>query len=654
MANLFKSIKPTAQLGQSSFDLSQKHVFSSKTGMAVPCCPIETVPADHFKINVASLHRTMTMNTAAFLRGKFRYDTYFVPYSQIWHNFNQFIDQRPDKHSSAWLGSKFVPSFELGGLLKFALQSFRKYHWNTSNVFALDCDMYGSPFIFGCLRMLDMLGYGNFEPLLIPTMSINPATGNPWSGTERDTAFTDALTYASQFDGKYLNLFRISAYNHIWYDIYRNKYYDEVYKPVGTTKELQYISMFNFDDMSCDTFADSLLWMPTWTYTDTDATWDSLQSIRVFSIFNPKYVQWKKDLFTSSLPGTQFGSVSSISLNSITGSDLGRWKDAYGDGLVNVSNVSTAPSSATYYPNSLQYSAERPYIQHDHPVSSSFDVLALKRAEALQAWKQNTLRAGNMVDSNFRAHYGVEPHYESDNNVMFLGSFEAVLDVNSVVANADTGGSTNGNVGDIAATGTAVLKGQEINYDCKDFGVILTISSFVPESEYAANMIDRANRLSEPFDFFTPEYQNIGLESVAGVDLDANLFSNEPNKVLGYAPRYYMYKTALDKVHGEFARVAYMQPNQPIEQINGSLRAWVAPRREFLVYGGFDSNGYHIKNRALPTFYCSPYALDNVFGLNNANDLNGVGRQNTDCFLNNVFFDIKAIRPMSVLGLPQF
>ena len=75
MANLFKALKPTADLGHSAFDLSQKHVFSSKPGLAVPVSSIETVPGDHFQINIGSLHRTMTMNTAAFLRGKFRYDT---------------------------------------------------------------------------------------------------------------------------------------------------------------------------------------------------------------------------------------------------------------------------------------------------------------------------------------------------------------------------------------------------------------------------------------------------------------------------------------------------------------------------------------------------------------------------------------------------
>ena len=644
MANLFKALKPHADLGHSVFDLSQKHVFSSKSGMADAVCPIEVVPDDHFQINVGSLHRTMTMNTAAFLRGKFRYDFFFVPYTQIWHNFNQFIDQRKDKHSTRFNDFNFCPVFNVGALLYLGLQSFRKFHWNQANVITLDCDIYGVPFIFGLVRILDMLGYGNYSPILIPTESINPATGNPWAGTERDDAFNAAVAYTAQFDDKYCNLFRIAAYQHIWYDYYRNKYYDEQWE-FGTLY-MDYINTFNFDDIICNVFSNSILSYPALTYNDSDVAWQNGQTLRALQLFTPRYVQWKKDLFTSTLPGTQFGSVSSVDFTTSFDSGLTNNGSVISTGALGGTPILVRDSTGDRLEVGTQI------LRHDH--DSTFDVLALRRAEALQAWKQNTLRAGNMVDSNFEAHFGVTPHYEGDNNVAFLGSYEAILDVNSVVANADTSGSINGRVGDIAATGTAVLKGQTINYDAKDFGVIMAIASFVPESEYSNNMIDRANRLYEKFDFFTPEYQNIGLETVSGVDLDANLFSNEANKVLGYAPRYWMYKSAVDKCHGEFARVPYQVANQPIQEIQGTLRAWVAPRKEFLIMSGFDSSGYHVKNRTKGTFYCSPYALDNVFGLQNYNDLNSLGRQSTDSFLNNVYFDIKAVRPMSVLGLPQF
>lgn len=634
MANLFKALKPIANLGHSSFDLSAKHVFSNKAGQALPIPVLDCVPDDHVSINVMSLHRSMTMNTAAFLRGKFRYDLFFVPYSQIWHPFNQFISSRDDKHSSLQYYHNFCPSIDLGKLLGLAV-TYRVLHEtllpaNTSHPL-LD-DLYGVPFHENVVRLLDLLGYGNYSPIL--------SLGATLDGG-------DAYDYANQFNGKLVNLFRIAAYNHIWYDYYRNKYYD-LSVHVHTEDrdyDFEYVKTFNFDDLRCDDVSNSqLVFLGAGDIRVFKAILNDETTFRIFQMFNLNYVQWKKDVFTSSMPGTQFGVVSSISLSStVTGTDNGSW---------HISQNQSERGSISRLDNGLLMSSGIPEtgtIEHTHSLSSNgFDVLALKRAEALQAWKQNTLRAGNMVDSQFRAHFGVKPRYEGDENVLFLGSFEALLDINSVSATADSVAGVNGKVGDLAANGVASLKGQTINFDCNDFGTILCISSFVPESEYNATMIDKQNRLLEQFDFFTPEYQNIGLEPVQGVDYDANMFSNNPNQIIGYAPRYWMYKASFDKVHGQFAKVRYQRLNNFLGLIDGSLIPWVSPRNEGFIGDGFDDAGYVKFVRSLRSFYVDPRVLDQIFGLESD------GTQETDSFLNNVYFDVKAVRPMSVLGLPQF
>lgn len=657
MANLFKSIKPTAHLSKSGFDLSQKHVFSSKAGQALPCLFVETVPGDHFTINCQSLHRSMTMNTAAFLRGKFRYDFFFVPYSQLWHPFNQFITQRKDIHTTLQKGTNFVPVVDLGKLLEFVI-GVRKVEI-ASQRFSYTGDIFGGHFCQNCVRLLDLAGYGNFMPI-IDFLYAYGDDGVPSPNYE------DAERIAKQFEGKYVNLFRIAAYQHIWYDYYRNKYYDEDIE-FGDIN-MNYVSAFNFDDLSCETFGDSVLPVPT--VIDAQSL-NKPEAVRILNIFQMRYVQWKKDIFTSALPGTQFGSVSTVQIgfgndfqigisgtgHVISSSDDGRWQKRDGGNM-------TAGSELRSGTISLYETADGSVISHNHSVSvsdiasrlgveyqnfnSSFDVLAYERAKALQAWKQNTLRAGNMTDSNFLAHYGVEPRYDSDENVAFLGSYEAILQINSVVAQADTGGSVNGSVGDLAGTGTAVLKGDAINYDSKDFGVIVCMSSFVPESEYNSVMIDKANRLHEQFDFFTPEYQDIGLEALSGVDFNALMFANEPNKVIGYVPRYAMYKQAIDKVHGEFATVTYQKSDFAPISAKGTLVPWVAPRLEQLVAVGTSDVGYSEFERGIGTWYVNPRVLDNIIGIS-ANS-----SQDTDYFLNNVYFDIKAVRPMSVLGLPNF
>lgn len=647
MADLFKSLKPEKHLSKSGFDLSQKHVFSMKSGQLIPCLALETVPDDYHEIDLISLTRTLTLNTAAFLRGKMRYDFFFVPNSQLWHPFNQFISQRLDKHTTLQKGSKFCPNVSLASVLQMIVDD------TTTK------DIHGYNWRDNAVRLLDMLGYGNHSYLL----------GNYPA---------DAKThYISNFETKYVNIFRLAAYQHIWYDFYRNKFYDVLDdSDVSSVDVGDYVNFFNFDDLECATAATSHL----------PVTSDS-DKARVRGLLGMRYVQWKKDLLTSSLPGQQFGVVSSVDL----GFDASTLSIVGNGGLIGKleqDTVRQGPYTLEFATNGQQVLATDTdgrvghetqdvvtvlSLRDGHPFgkvynrnvnsnrevvsglsvggspSASFDVLSLYKAQMLQNWKQSTLRAGNMTDDNFMAHYGVTPRYEGDENVDFLGSFDASLNINAVEATSTTGQTINGKVGELGATGTAVARGNKISYKARDFGIIMCVASFLPESEYNSNMLDKANTLLEEFDYYTPEFENIGLEAIPFSAFSCAAPSAMANKTIGYAPRYWMYKTALDKVHGEFAQVQWFEahptPQQQIDEIkvSGSLSPWVAPRNEQVILRSLAGFA-----RTLSSFYVTPSVYNNVFGV--AAD----SSQTTDTFLNNVFFDIKSIRPMSVLGLPQF
>lgn len=625
--NFLNLLKPVNKLGKSGFDLSQKHVFSTKPGQCVPCMALETVPGDHHEINLSSLNRTMAMNTPAFLRGKFRYDFLFVPYVQLWHNFDQFITQRQDKHSSLQKDFNFVPVVELSDLLQFI---GRMYYYNRTNNTSIYSFHKTDDFSRGAVRLLDMLGYGLFDEMF-------DIIDND------DVSLTNFDSFTSLYQNHYVNIFRLAAYQHIWYDYYRNKFYDNEFSQVisGTNVTYDYINMFNFDDIYCDTFANSQINVHIPTVDNNFANTDSL---RIANLLTLRHIQWKKDIFTSALPGTQFGSVSSVnfdvSVDTLSNYDTSvsdnniLFGDTYGK-LVRGKLVEGQPNAVSGIAN----------ISLRSP-SSTFNVLALKRAEALQAWKQNTLRAGNMTDDSYRAHFGVEPYYYQDNNVRYLGSYEAMLQINAVNTTATTGQTVNGKVADQGATGTAVSRGETIKFDTNDFGVVICISSFLPEAEYSANMLDKANRLHEQFDFFTPEYQNIGLETLTAADYNINAYIRVPNFVMGYVNRYAMYKTAVDKVHGQFANNLYDTglTGAHFSRLKGSLIPWVTPRSENM---SLPINGATPK-RDKNSWYVDSDILDTVLGVSSD------ATEDTDSLLHNVYFDIKSIRPMTVLGLPQF
>lgn len=644
MSNLFKNLKPTAQVSKNGFDLSRKVVYSSRNGLIESPLQIETVPNDFIEIDMASLTRTMTMNTAAFLRGKFRYDFFFVPYVQLWHNFNQFITQRDDAHSTLFKGKNFCPVIDLGRLLQLIVTSFydiAEQNFNTSQPYYVD--IHGYYWCINAIRLLDLLGYGNH--FFLVKMFEEDYNAVKSGGSVKNHIVCD--NYAYKFVGKKVNVFRVCAYQHIWYDYYRNKYYDVKSYLRGLSNEriyTDYLSYFNLDDLECD--SDGTCELP----------FGEDYNERIIGMFTLRYAPWKKDLFTGSLPGQQFGAVSSVVFDGETlsaeypndASEIVKSDGSYPSGKQILQNDGGLLGNTT---NTSLYAVR---TAHTHNlINPSIDVLSLRKAEMLQAWKQATLRAGNMTDDNFQAHYGVSPYYDSDENVNFLGSYEAMLQVNAVEATAATSDTTNGMVGDIGATGTAVARGHKIRFECRDFGVIMCMAYFVPETEYNSTMIDKANRLYEQFDFYTPEFQNLGLEPIQMVDYDAITSTNSlnhQNRVIGYAPRYWMYKTALDKVHGEFSQFpVFNDPTDPTQTWDdgfvGSLVPWVAPRYDTKYLHAPNSNYIY---RSIASLYVSPHVYDNVFAIT-SNSF-----PNTDTYLNNIYFDVKAIRPMSQLGLPQF
>lgn len=146
----------------------------------------------------------------------------------------------------------------------------------------------------------------------------------------------------------------------------------------------------------------------------------------------------------------------------------------------------------------------------------------------------------------------------------------------------------------------------------------------------------------EPFDYYNPEFANIGLEAVPLVEQELSSYIINKNFVLGYAPRDYDYKQMVDKVYGQFGN--YLQYDGT--RVILSLGNWVSPRRDNLV---LVPNTPHIagyRNRS--SFYVSPNVLDSVFGISAA------ANPKSDQFIHNVFFDVKAIRKMPILGLPEF
>ena len=550
--NVMKLLKPSPHRARNDFDLSHRHVYTANFGELLPSTCIETVPGDHIVMHASNLLRAIPLVTSPFLRAKQHIDLWFVPYRDLWHNFDQFMVRKDQPVSSALLKSAFCPHVDLHDLWTYGCNS-------------AFTDVVGRSQQVGAEKILNLLGYG---------------------------------TMYTQTNTPKVNLFRLAAYNYIWFNEYRQKYYDDGSRLLASGANVA--SLFNFDDMDCG------------TETQANIMSKTSSSFLLRAMCQMRYRTWKKDLFTGLMPSTQFGSVSSVTNSAgvqiLADSVLSPSKsDLYGlritDGRFVISQGSSGGNSYLTAP------------------AQSFDVLSLRRSEAIQIWRENALRAGNRVSDNMRAHYGVESDFR-DHRPTYLGSVSAPLNIGDVMTTANSSTGVNNSVGDIAGKGLSSLDEKVFTFDSKDFGVIMAIHSLLPEAEYNALGIDRCNQLLESEDFFIPEYENLGLEAVSS----STFVAVPPNisLVIGYAPRYYGYKTKLDKCFGTF--------------MTGGINApWCTPK--------YDVSAALLSPNVMPLecLYVNPELFDVNFSV-------AVSVQ--DQFLCDVYYDVDAVRPMSVVGLP--
>ena len=86
-----KLLKRVANPARNAFDMSHRHLITANFGELLPITFIETVPEDYIELSVADLLRAAPMVTSPFMRAKQHIDVYYVPYCDMWTNFESFM-----------------------------------------------------------------------------------------------------------------------------------------------------------------------------------------------------------------------------------------------------------------------------------------------------------------------------------------------------------------------------------------------------------------------------------------------------------------------------------------------------------------------------------------------------------------------------------
>lgn len=580
---------------RSAFDLSSKVAFSAKSGELLPIKWYFTMPGDKFTLKRQHFTRTQPVNTSAYTRIREYYDWFWVPLHLLWRNAPEVISQMQSnaQHAGSQTSSlnlgNFLPTItnaQLGGSVLARLKGKKNY-------FGFDrADL--------AYKLMQYLRVGN-------------------SNNGADNYGTSVASSVSSYSQKYrfnlnLSVFPFLAYKKFCQDYFRysqwqnsSPYLWNIDYYTGTKQQL-------FDSLP----------------SSGDSYWNNN------TMFDLEYCNWNKDMFMGVLPDSQFGDVASIDTGGVKSQDL------YVEARISSSETSRAylggkvASSGTDFSVNAGPSAAQsnPLVVTMPSVAASFDVLALRRGEALQRWKEISLNVPQNYRAQIKAHFGVDVGENMSGMSTYVGGDSSSLDISEVVnTNLQSGDASSEAV--IAGKGVGSSQGSE-KFEARDWGILMCIYHNLPLLDYVLSAPDPQFFVAQNTDLPIPELDSIGMQSVP-----ISMYSNGDNELvqgfssadltMGYLPRYYNWKTSYDYVLGAFTT---------------SEKEWVAPITPAIWKNMLSTIATTSSSFSYNIFKVNPSVLDSIF------QVNADSKWDTDPFLINCAFDVKVVRNLDYSGMP--
>ena len=624
---------------KSGHDISAKNCFTAKVGELLPVWTDFAIPNCTYKFNLEYFTRTRPVQTSAYTRIREYFDFFAVPCDLIWKSFDSAVIQMGEK---APLQSKdLLTNLTVKGDLPYATlsdfsDSLKFAAGNPSGLGNKVSVTSGYGNIFGYNRgdvnhkLLSMLDYGNV---------IRSDANWIGSSTNRWFNMNAQLSNSSSYSQKYnvnlaVNLFFLASYQKIYQDFFRWSQWENA-DPTS----------YNFD-----WFQGHGKLFGTGIADTIPVSNDYWKRDNLFSL---RYCNWNKDKFMGILPNSQFGDLAVVDLGSVSISGSKVPVGAY-DGTndtgnfhqmqtrtesLNTGSSSTSKSSPIYPRDSDSISVREKanlwaVLGESSDLNLKFSVLALRQAEALQKWKEIT----QSVDANYRdqikAHFGVSVPQSESHMAKYIGGVARNLDISEVVNNFLPGPSNQSSQAYIYGKGVGSGQGSMTFNTGSGYYILMCIYHAVPLLDYAISGPDGQNLVTSVEDLPIPEFDNIGMESVPAVELmNSALYKNvnSADKVLGYNPRYYNWKTKIDRVHGAFTT---------------TLKDWVAPIDDSFLYSLFGGDLSTYKGVTWPFFKVNPNTLDDIFAVKVDSTWE------TDQLLVNCNVGCYVTRPLSADGVP--
>lgn len=639
-ANIYHREVVANKSPRNAFEMSHSTLFSSPAGLLQPVFKMELLQGDRLKIGLSNITRTRPLNTSAFMTFDEKVDFWAVPIRLLWSDWKAWRLRQTYRHRTTELvdvGKQYLHPYCRFRDIANAISAFG-FSKNATN----PQDDFFTPRACFALRMLDHLLYSVPKIQGLDQIAMYKDPNNIMSGIVDHYTRLSAMTP--------VNYFRLAAYQCIYMHGYRNEEYEKLDPSYYNVDNL--FAGLKFDNTPTDSSNATTPQDSTPSFLSIRNDDGDNSKISLYKLFTPRYKNLRKDVFTSAKPSTGFDmGVSGLEFPDVefeTGTNF----DWDTDGRISITGG--VPYGV---PNEVKYNTdggvnnkvgtEKQQARNFNPAGQNAYSTVFQRLFTQQSgdktfvdifpqhvrtmmsqdkFVRSAIYADKSLDAQMKAIFGFGDH--DPHKPRYLGSYSSNISISDVVATGD-GMSDSGSsvLGQIAGKGyNGDGKDSVVNFTADDDCIVLGIHYVVPRNNYDSYRLDKMNTKVSPWDYPYPMFDGLGLQPVYMFErnINKNDVDSYPQKLFGFAPRYYEYKQRVNEVHGSFMEF-------------GTDYDWTLSNNNAVVSDASD----------LCNFKVIPSVTDRIFAV--AFD----GSPATDPFQHYYSFKVTKVSNMEIYGTPS-
>lgn len=517
MVNLPTALKKREKFKKDSINVTTNGFFYLK-----PVYSRELMPNQSTKVNMGMFSRLNSMRNPAYARCKFVNRAFAVRYNSIFKSFDRFVSQEVDERGQSVTGLPYL------------------YKATIYNFFYYDCVAHGGPGLFasevesGQPYDIEYIQDNVDDDQVVQSLIKFTKRGKVAFDILINLGYNPPLVYCTPVEGgRYgvkdwnvkMSVMPLLAFLRVWFDWFRNNKYQPVLTYLNQTWYAE--EFFNLE-------------------ADADLEYDQLGAILCFLT----QVSYDVDYFTCASKNPVTPSINEA---------VQTIKD------VTVPNLATSVKSEST--SGVVAGQNTPLVRRDDGSNFSgvLTQYILQALNKMTDYMQRDGLVGGKTLDRLLAHYGVRVPSLLLQRSVYLGKYEQAITIMDVTQTAPTENSPLGYQGGRGMTTEQASGSFEFETGKEDFCHILIISQLVPEISYFQGVKREMLHLSR-FDFFTPEYDSLGVQSMSCSELyngysdyGATWYSELEekqtwNKTFGFVPRYAEYKQSdnQDVLSGDF------------------------------------------------------------------------------------------------------